>query len=256
MVQTECKDQSIFDTIDNKIIIARAHLKKINEIKNSPRGETEKEKDLELVSTETIAAITEEILNGKFITKNINDKIKALVVHHHFNEEIENKYKELVANLKEHHGELILIKKIEFHQKDNFFSKQEKSEDFIKTEKIQLGIIKSELKTGDINVQLGKISIANGAVSFEPEKLRMHPDRLNNFEKQDSLSLCWYDIPKVNQPVEKIDSKIAVGNKEPKIEIVFGNKEVNEKLQDYNLNFNKISNFSPEIAKHLKISKT
>jgi hypothetical protein len=256
MVQTECKNQLIFDTIDNKIIMARAHLKKISEIKNSPRGENERERDSELVSTEAIAAITEEILNGKFITENINDKIKALVVHHYFNEGIENKYVDLITNLKKHPDELILIKRIEFHQKTNFFPKRKNSKDFIKTEQIQLGIIKPELKMEDINVQLGKISIADEAVSFEPAMIKLYPNNPNYFKKQDSLLIFWHDVPKIDQPTKKIDSKIAVGNKEPKIKIVIGNEEVQKELQSYHLNLEKLINSFPILGQHLKTPKT
>ena len=249
MVQTECKERSIIN-FNSELIMAKFYWEKIKEIKSISNGkENDEVRKLKLEISNITEPIKDKIQKGEFTT---GDKIKDLVIFHHdFNPDIENKYKELIANLKEHPGELILIKKIEFHQKDHFFSKQEKSEDFIKTEKIQLGIIGPRIK---IDARWGRISIADKAVSFEPEKIKLYPDHSNNFEKQNLLLLCWYDFPKTNQPTEKIDPIIAIGNKEPKLEIFVGDRKVKEKLQGYNLDFNQISNFSPEIAKHLKTS--
>ena len=207
-------------------------------------------KNLQEEKTAILKPIQDKIKSGKDTT---GDEIKDFViVRHPKNEEIENQYRRLANNLKEHYGELILIKKI---KKEEFPSMR-----FPKRpawfENCQLGIINQ--KTPEFDFKSGKIFFTDGFLSFETDYLthKVQPRRAMNFKYSPNKKsyLFYFDYKYLNQPIEKFEP-MARGIKDFQLEIFIGNNAVREKLQNYS-NLNGKARLPQNIADRLRSPKT
>jgi len=207
-------------------------------------------KNLRGEETKILKPIQNEIKSGKDTT---GDEIKDFViVRHPKNEEIENQYRRLADNLKEHYGELILIKKIKKEELPSMgFPKRPAW-----FENCQLGIINQ--KTPEFNFKSGKIFFTDGFLSFETDYLtyKVQPRRAMNFKYSPNKKsyLFYFDYKYLNQPIEKFEP-MARGIKDFQLEIFIGNNAVREKLQNYS-NLNGKARLPQNIADRLRSPKT
>ena len=201
--------------------------------------------------SEKLKTIQEKIKTGKASTGN---KIEDFVIVYHLgNKEVEKQYHSLADNLKEHCGELILIKKIQKALAPSMGSLKR----FAWFEDCQLGVISQ--KAPEFNFKSGEISFTNGFLAFETDFLthKIKPRKVMNSKYHPNAKsyLFWLDHKYLNQPIEKFES-MAKGIKDFQLEIFIGNKTVKEKLQNYSSNLEQISCLPQNIANHLKSPKT
>jgi hypothetical protein len=170
---------------------------------------------------------------------------EKLIQSHNGNEKVGEKYDELIENLREHGGQLLLVETIKKRRKTDSPLSQEKPENFDWIKEIQLGVIRGEPK---IDLKFGRIFLTDESLSFEIENLSPRPDEeseIKNLKRDKSVSLYWHDIPKIDTLLKKIDP-MAPNIPVFKIKIFFG-EEANKRFQNYPFNFDQVEDIPQNV---------
>ncbi len=180
---------------------------------------------------------------------------KDLILSHHSDERVSEKYDELIENLRERRGQLLLVETIKKRRKTDSPLSQEKPENFDWIKEIQLGVIREEPK---IDLKFGRIFLTDESLSFEIEDLSPRPDEeseIKNLKREKSVSLYWHDIPKIDTLLKKIDP-MAPDIPVFKIKIFIGDRNAKQRFQNYPFNSDHIKDFPQNILNYFDTVKT
>lgn len=234
MIKTELEDQSTsnkdYDLINpvSKLILIKDYEKQIAELKKAAvEKEDDRIRNLESEERKVLAELKEDISKGKSTGNKAIDFIAVSIAPNFERYDLENEkqYIEIFSSLEKHQGEKILIKHLT-------------TENSQRITKFKLGIIKKG--NPKIDSKFNRLLLTDKAITFESENLGKKPYPVKNLRKLDKLSLQWYEKPIISH------------DQKDKINIFIGDKEVNEKLQNYKIDNERVKYFSPILAKHLK----